>query len=833
MKKLRLLSFLLLSASLILPGCKNSKKGLKIEFDDIVPTAYVGVEYDFSEVLVVEDDVKYNLTVYYQDYNTMTEKELEVKDDYFFTPVELFDLTVIVEAKKGKATSKRTKIVPVAQKGDAIDELLVTGAYSGYADVGFTKTLVTDPQYCKDESSHSALEVRFQGAFPYTYGGVVLSVNNFRLLDEWEDKTWTNAVFTTWVYNATEANLMFEMRIKDQLTNLVDVDWGSPLNPTDRIAEPGKWTQIVFSLRHFGVDKPLYANEEGTRYDEINLKVKWAGTPTSGEELYSYQFFVDNTNIVPFSEERFPLLDTTCYAKAESLDYGWENMYLDDGQTSATAVYDREFVNSSDEQPSLSSMVLKFAGKTPNVYFGFGVLFNPEAEFEKSPARIPSFRHGLLEFDIHYKNVTNKAFDLITVQNGWFIITRLDMNPVISDQGWTHLQIDLGSYTKLDLMTSVVRFGFDFKGIDNTNKDTAEIHIDNIKFSQNGGTPERQQVPETLADGWENMIIDDGPAINACSFENDYEVVKTSSEHESTSSLKLTFDGVNALDGDYCLALSPEAAEINPLPNLHNGIIDFDIKFSDIITNHDVRLKGFQQNWSVSVVTEPIAPVSVGDNWMHVTYNFASDPNFNVITSCIRLVFIFDGINESNKSTAQINIDNVRFIRSETLEDGWENMAIDAGFTGSIGTTDLSSYKNTQSHESTSSLKLTFDGATPITPNNYYCVTLSPEGAELNPLPNIHAGTIDFDIKFSENITNHNVKLEAIHSDWSYAITSEIEPSSSEDNWMHVTYNFAENPDFDSVTNCIRLMIIFDGIDDLNKSTAQINLDNILFTLNA
>ena len=509
-------------------------------------------------------------------------------------------------------------------------------------------------------------------------------------------------------------------------------------------------------------------------------------------------------------------------------------MYLDDGQTSAEAVYDREFVNSTDEQPSLSSMVLKFKGKTENT-LGYAVLFNPEAEFEKSPARIPSFRHGLLEFDINYTdNITNKKFDLIAVQNGWGRIPKVEIDPIISSETWTHISLDLGSYIAFDQINSVVRFGFAFKGISNSNKATAQVHIDNIKFTQNGGSPERGEA-ETLADGWENMVIDVG--YNSSVFESDYDVYRTSPEHESISSLKLTFN-TNDINGDYFITFNPEnEAGLAALPNLHTGILDFDIKFSDNVTNHDVRIKAIQQdpnNWDTYATTEPIAPASVGGNWMHVTYNFVSDAAFNPITSCIRLSIIFDGINDSNRLTAQINIDNLRLIPAETLENGWENMAIDTGYNGSNFETDLNTYKSSESHESTSSLKLTFDGATPI--NGDYCVTFSPQGAELNPLPNLHAGTLDFDIKFSDNVTNHQLRIKAIQEDpnWAiYATTAEIDPNAGGDGWMHVTYDFSSNSDFDNITSCIRLIIIFDGVNDLNHSTAQISIDNLLFTLNA
>ena len=91
----------------------NSDTDFEIELDEYTPPAFVGEEYDFTDVLYIEDGVEYQLDVYYQNYKTMEEHTLPVVDTFYFTPVELFDLTVVVNAKKGKKTAKRTRHVPV------------------------------------------------------------------------------------------------------------------------------------------------------------------------------------------------------------------------------------------------------------------------------------------------------------------------------------------------------------------------------------------------------------------------------------------------------------------------------------------------------------------------------------------------------------------------------------------------------------------------------------------------------------------------------------------------------------------------------------------------
>ena len=92
----------------------SSGSGLEIELDEYTPTAYLGVEYDFTDVLYVEEGIEYKLEVYYQNYKTMQEYTLPVVDTFYFTPVDIYDLTVIVNATRGNETAKRTRHVPVS-----------------------------------------------------------------------------------------------------------------------------------------------------------------------------------------------------------------------------------------------------------------------------------------------------------------------------------------------------------------------------------------------------------------------------------------------------------------------------------------------------------------------------------------------------------------------------------------------------------------------------------------------------------------------------------------------------------------------------------------------
>ena len=481
---------------LVLTGCGGASNDFNIEFSYFTPTAYVNEEYDFSEALVVEDGVNYHLDVYYFDYYQKVEKTLEVKNTFYFTPTELFEISVVVTATKGNDVASRIKTIPVSQRVDPIDELISSGGFSGWADAGFTKEIVTDEAFIKGENSHSAISVHFQGSHPYIWGATVLAINNFRLIPHWTDQSWENAVLRFWVYNPTEYTLEFQLRVCDEYTKLVNVDWGNPLI-VPQFAEPGEWTEILFSLKKIGVNHTLFVNEEGTRNDSLSVKVRYGGTPASDDELYSYQFYVDDVDVVPYSKERFPDMDTNCYATAETIEYGWENLKLDTGWNRSVVLYDRELVNSTSEHESLSSVYLTFASIVPDDHNGYALIYSIQEEFDAE--HLPSFRHGTLDFDIQFSNnIANKDVIIFAVHETWTVAGRLTATPTTTSNDWLHVSIDFGEHSDFYNVTRGIRLGFSFPGINDGNKATANIHIDNLFFEQYAGIPEDQIEVEVI-----------------------------------------------------------------------------------------------------------------------------------------------------------------------------------------------------------------------------------------------------------------------------------------------------------------------------------------------
>lgn len=650
MKRKTFLSLLLTLTAVLVSGCDGGQSNsLDIKFKLITPTAYVGEEYDFSDNLSMEQGVNYSIEVYYQNFYTMEEKTLIVTNDFSFTPTELFDISVVVTATKGRARGQKTRNVPVAQRVDPVDELLESSGMAGWADNGFAKEIITDSTYIKDESGHSALSVSYQGSYPYAWGGVFMTLNSYLLLPHWTDQTWENAVISFWIFNSTDDALEFQPRIVDEYTDSTDIDWGNQ-RIVPQFAEPNAWTEINFSLKHMGIEHPLYVDEDGIRNDTVSIKVKWAGTPESGDELYNYQFFVDGVDIIPYTDERFPNLDTTTYATEETLDYGWENMELDLGWSTADATYDQAIYHSTVDHQSLFSMLLSFNGIEPNAN-GYAIVLSPEEEFGSD--KLPSFTHGVLELDVHFSaNVSNHNMDVIVVQKEWTSFVRFAVTPTSTANGWNHISLDFGEHEQFININEGIRLGFAFSGVDASNKTTAAIHLDNIFFNQNAGDPE----PETIADGWENATIDIG--WSKANTMLDHDISK-----DSVSSLKVTFNDKEPDNNGHATVLDLETTFAgSSLPDIRHGTIDMDIKFSSNVTNHEIEVFAVQSGWNLPAVRAVVTPSSAdGRGWTHLTFDFGADVTFNVITECIRLGFSFKGVDNTNKETATVYLDNIIF----------------------------------------------------------------------------------------------------------------------------------------------------------------------------
>lgn len=482
-----------------LTSCGNSlsEGDFELKFNKIVPQAYIGSEYDFGKVLIVENGVQYDVTASYYDYDTKSMNNLVV-NNYKFVPVSRSDVTVSVLAYNKTVTKKKSVNVRVSVKGDGIETLLSSGE-SCYADEGITKDLNTNSVYVKE--GNTSIVAKFSGTNYYRWGAALLSPNNFRCLDYWTDKTWENAILTFWVYNPTDYEFEFQLRVKEtEDLGSVDIDWGSQFN-TPQFAKSKEWTQIFFSMNKIGINRPLYIDEEMTHSDNLIVKTRWHGPhgEEDNPEYYAWSMYIDGVDIVPAS--LYPEVGTEPLTSFEKLSDGWENMRTDTGETDkygrSLVAYDPKVLHKRDYD-SKTSLKMTFANAVIGDYtVKYSVMFSPQEEIAVTPSFVmPPLNKGTIKADFKFSDdITNKTVSFVAVQptpdgNDWepaLVIPEIELTDL--NDGWHQLYFDFAKVPSFANMKKTIRFGFSFPGVYESNKATASIHLDNFFFDENGTGP--------------------------------------------------------------------------------------------------------------------------------------------------------------------------------------------------------------------------------------------------------------------------------------------------------------------------------------------------------
>lgn len=655
MKKNLLFTSLALASVMTLSGCQQNNAPLEIKFEDSVMNCYVGEEYDFGDVLIEEPGVHYEMKAYYQNYYTNEEFEIPTRG-LKFTQEEEFEVTVVITATRGNQKKVRSQHIGYSIVCDPMDDLLATNGLSGFADTGITKEITTDVQYVKE--GKSALAVYFQGNNAYPWGASVLSPSNFRCLDYWTDKNWDNTILRFWAYNPTDYDIEFQLRVNDVYTGLVNIDWGQTMN-IKQFAKAGEWTEILFPLHRIGVDHTLYINEEGTRNDALNVKMRWLGTPTEDPTpLYSYQLFIDGVDCVPASQ--YPDVDTNCYAKAETPAESYENVLFDSGWQACNAKYDRNIVRKTENPNSKSSAWATFNGCSTN-NLGYNMIFDfGSAVKDGQISDYLALSHGVLKADFKFSsNITNTNIKLIANDDNWAVVTKEFPTTDLGD-GWRRLEIDMSPNDEYVTLLEPIRIGFGFPGVTDSNKQTAEIHLDNFFYSQNEGTPAKPAM-ETVAEGLENCVLDTG--WNGCNPSYDQTVVNKLGNPNTRYSRKLSFD-CSSINLGYGISLSPQASGLTGTKALScvGNTLEFDVKFSSNITNHSIRyafVRSIPGDWDTRHITVDTEESPNADGWYHISYDLDADEALANHTELIRLCIYFPGVTDTNKSTANVWLDNI------------------------------------------------------------------------------------------------------------------------------------------------------------------------------
>lgn len=642
-----------------LSACGKVESDLEIQLEDAMPIAYVGEEYDFSYCIVQEPGFEYKIDAYSYNGAKHQENKLEIVDNFKFTPLNKDPIAVVISADKGKKIHlNKTVSLDVSEKGDPIEELVVNDGYSGYADPGFIKSLNTQPAYIREaENNKTSILVSFNGNNAYPFGGGVFSPNNFRLLPYWKDQTWENAILRFWVYNNSEYGIEFALRLKDNYTKTVDIDMGQEGNPI-KVAEPGKWTEITYSLRSYGVTHTLFVNESGTRDDSFTIKARYQGVP-EGEftPLYSYSFYVDLLDVVPASE--YPEVDTHL---PDTLDRMINTTWCEH--------FDRELNFNQDYiKGGESSIHFKFTGPTA-VAGSQGMCLN-------SPSLVPlwkdqTWENAILTFWIYNDSSEDIKIQMLLVDDDRnFVIdwnTEFATQEIATPGTWTQVFFSMNRLgvnsplMKNELQKDEFNIKFLWNGPANT---TYEFYVDMVDIVPASDYPQidtTRVVPlrnETIEDGWENMPQDDGWQKGKVSTEMN-EICSSTNPNTATS-LKIEFKNadINNHNANPDLALAPEfnGGEAN-CPSFVGKTFEFDVKFSANITDHSIGLKIVPPGWADKIYQ--VTPVSGEDGWEHVSIDFSSyASDAETLQTVIRIGFVFNGIDEANKSTAVAYIDNI------------------------------------------------------------------------------------------------------------------------------------------------------------------------------
>ena len=666
------LNFLLLPLVFCSLTSCGQDKSLEIQLEESIPTAYVGEVYDFQDCFVQEDGYSYSIDVYSYHGATYTETKLDV-DGLTFVPTNTDPISVVLHGNKGNTNLEKTVAVDVKEKGDPIDELLINTGASGYADPGFTKTLNTQVAYKRPGSNNkTSLAVSYSGNQNYYAGGAVFCPNNFRCLDCWKDKDWKNAILRFWVYNDSDYDIEFGLRIKDEFTGSVDLDMTQDGNPS-KFAKAHDWTEILFPLRPLGITHTLYQNEEGTRNDSLTIKAKWGGVEYHSDPtelilhpipMHSYNFYVDEIDIVPASD--YPDIPTDL---PDTLDRMINGTWCDPNFT-REVVFDKDFIHDGE-----SSIKFTLTGKTD--YAGTqGMCLN-------DPRLVPlwedqTWDNAITNFWVY--NPTNYNINiqyLLKDDQRNFVVdwnTEYSKNEVALPGQWTQIFFSMNRVGvnrplyKDSLNKDEFNIKFLWDGPANTEY---TFYVDNVNVQSAYKYPEvdtTRVVPsrlETIEDGWENMARDNGWEKGTISTEMNEVCTSTYPESATSSKIEfLTSDTVNHnANPDYIL--SPQDQFGEDLPNFVGKTLEFDVKFSVNITNYEIGLKIVEPNWTDKIYL--VTPVAGEDGWMHAVIDFSNYPDDDAaLSSVIRIGFIFNGVDDTNKSSAYAFLDNIFF---DALED--------------------------------------------------------------------------------------------------------------------------------------------------------------------
>lgn len=258
---------------------------LSIQIKDQIPAAQVGVSYDLSALIQVEDEAEYTFTAQYTDPDSCETKQLNVRNNKI-TPKAETNIEITVTAKQGKIEKTVDFTVPISISADIIDKSLVKSE----ADPGVQKSITKDPAHLQASPSTSAIEITFSNPTNPSEGVNLLTLSQYELQAYYTAQVWRNAAVTCWIYNPSDQEITFKLASHNS-SNGQTLGWKSADNVQSQIALPGQWTQLSFSLYDMNITQPLFQNPDKSKSDYLKIMARSAAEG-------SCTLYIDGVDIV-------------------------------------------------------------------------------------------------------------------------------------------------------------------------------------------------------------------------------------------------------------------------------------------------------------------------------------------------------------------------------------------------------------------------------------------------------------------------------------------------------------------------------------------------------
>ena len=371
-----------------------------------------------------------------------------------------------------------------------------------------------------------------------------------------------------------------------------------------------------------------------------------------------------STAYVLLDEIDYHLTTKNRFVRYETINDGLENMSHDKGWENCYYKYNKEVVYG---RKSTSSLEIKPGKSSVHGTMKWFTMFGPAEENYGTNRFDLDLSSGLLTMQYKPINVNNPTSVVFAVYKDWDGNNKTTtVNTRYLSNGWYHFEYNLSN---LNLPSGAyIRFGFGFD-VSNENINQSVIYIDNIKV--------REIIQEDYTLGWENMARDTGWETCNTSVDNIYK-----SSDTSYNSIRVSFEGKTANAHNlFSFILSPDEQHISSGLNFTNGILTAKFLFSGDIVDKTIRLVLVDSDWVG--LRYDLTPIEIGDGWYLLKVNFSSmpspvwnEPNYDGL-GIIRFGFGFHGINNSNKSSATVWIDDVFYennsnISSLTSATLWE-----------------------------------------------------------------------------------------------------------------------------------------------------------------